>query len=103
MKRLVFLVEGDTEILFINKLIIPYLYEMGFTNSMNAQAVITNRKQHKKGGITNYVLLKNDLERILSQPNVIVTTFIDLLCSRNKCNTMRRLNILHSHLNNQIF
>ena len=25
------------------------------------------------------------------------------LCSRNKCNTRRRVNILHSHLNNQIF
>jgi hypothetical protein len=77
MKRLVFLVEGNTEILFINKLVIPYLYELGFVNSMNAQAVITNRQQHKKGGITNYVLLKNDLERILAQPDVIVTTLID--------------------------
>lgn len=77
MKRLVFLVEGDTEILFINKLVIPYLYGLGFTNSMHAQAVITNRKQNAKGGITNYFLLKNDLERILAQPNVIVTTFID--------------------------
>jgi hypothetical protein len=77
MKRLVFLVEGDSEILFINKHVIPYLYALGFTNPMNAQAVITNRQQHKKGGITNYILFKNDLERVLAQPNVIVTTLID--------------------------
>lgn len=77
MKRLVFLVEGDSEILFINKHVIPYLYALGFTNAMHAQAVITNRQQHKKGGITNYILFRNDLERVLAQPNVIVTTLID--------------------------
>ena len=77
MKRLVFIVEGDTEVLFINSSVIPYLYNLGFKNSMNAQTIITNRKQHKKGGVVNYQYLKNDISRVLAQENVIITTFID--------------------------
>lgn len=77
MKRLVFIVEGDTEVIFINDLVIPYLYRLGFKNPMNAQTIITNRKQHKKGGVINYEYLKNDINRVLAQGNVIITTFID--------------------------
>lgn len=77
MKRLVFIVEGDTEVLFINSSVIPYLYNLGFENPMNAQTIITNRKQHKKGGVVNYQYLKNDLSRVVAQENVIITTFID--------------------------
>jgi len=77
MKRLVFIVEGDSEVSFVNNIVIPYLYNLGFTNPMNAQPVITNRKQHKKGGIVNYDLLKNDLQRVFAQGNVIVTTLLD--------------------------
>ena len=77
MKRLVFIVEGDTEVLFINSSVIPYLYELGFENPMNAQTIITNRKQHKKGGVVNYQYLKNDISRVVAQENVIITTFID--------------------------
>jgi len=77
MKRLVFLVEGNSEVVFVNKFIIPYLYGSGFQNPVNAQTIITNRKQHKKGGVVNYDYLKNDLKRIIAQGNVIVTTLID--------------------------
>jgi len=77
MRRLVFLVEGDTEIIFIEKFVIPYLYRKGFQNVMNAQKIITNRKLHKKGGNINYEYLKNDVERVLAQGNVIITTFLD--------------------------
>lgn len=77
MKRLVFLVEGDTELILINQQVIPYLYKQGFTNSMNAQKIITNRKLHKKGGNINYEYLKNDINRVLAQGDVIITTFLD--------------------------
>ncbi|MCG7502759.1 DUF4276 family protein [Tenacibaculum sp. Mcav3-52] len=77
MKRLVFIVEGDTEVIFINGVVIPYLYKLGFKNPMNSQTIITNRKQHKKGGVINYEYLKNDINRVLAQGNVIITTFID--------------------------
>ncbi len=77
MKRLVFIVEGITEVSFVEKKIIPYLYSRGFTNAMNAQTIITNRKLNKKGGVINYKLLKNDILRVFAQENVIVTTLID--------------------------
>lgn len=77
MKRLVFLVEGNSELVFVHQFVIPYLYGLGFQNPINAQTIITNRKQHKKGGVVNYDYLKNDLKRIIAQGNVIVTTLID--------------------------
>ncbi len=77
MKRFVFLVEGDTELLLINKHVIPFLYQKGFSNSMQAQKIVTNRKMNKKGGVINYEYLKNDMHRVLAQGNVIVTTFLD--------------------------
>ena len=77
MKRVVFIVEGNTEVLFINRVVIPYLYKEGFKNSMNSQTILTNKRQNKKGGVINYQYLKNDIERVFAQGNVIVTTFID--------------------------
>lgn len=77
MKRLVFIVEGDTEIILVEKIIVPYLISLGFSNAMHAQTIITNRKQHKKGGVQNYEKFKNEIIRTLAQGNVIVTTLID--------------------------
>lgn len=77
MKRLVFIVEGDTEIIFVQNIIVPFLYNLGFTNPINAQPIITNRKQHKKGGVTGYGKFKNEVQRTFAQGNVIITTLID--------------------------
>lgn len=77
MKRLVFLVEGDTEVIFVHRLVIPYLYRLGFSNPMNAQKILTNRKLNQKGGNVNYQYLRNDIQRTLAQGNVIVTTLLD--------------------------
>lgn len=77
MKRLVFIVEGDTEIILVQKIIVPYLISKGFKNPMHAQTIITNRKQHKKGGVTEYGKFKNEITRTFAQGNVIITTLID--------------------------
>ncbi|MBC6401896.1 MAG: DUF4276 family protein [Ekhidna sp.] len=77
MKRLVFIVEGHTEIILVHNLIMPYLYGLGFTHSMNAQTIITNRKQHKKGGVANYEKFKREVTGTFAQGNVIITTLID--------------------------
>ena len=74
MKRVVFIVEGDTEISFVQKRLIPYLYQKGFTNPMNAQKILTNRKLNKKGGNVNFDYLKNDITRVAATGNVLVTT-----------------------------
>lgn len=77
MKRLVFIVEGDTEIILVQNIIVPYLVGLGFTNAMHAQTITTNRKQHKKGGVTEYSKFRNEVTRTLAQGNVIITSLID--------------------------
>ena len=77
MKRVIFIVEGDTEISFIQKCIMPYLYQKGFTNPMNAQKIITNRKKNKKGGNVAFEYLKNDIERVAATRNILITTFLE--------------------------
>ncbi len=76
-KRLVFIVEGDTERRFVQQHVIPYLYKQGLNNDMNAYTITTNRKLHKKGGNPSYGKFKNEVIRTLSQQNVIVTTLVD--------------------------
>ncbi len=78
MKRLVFIVEGDTELILVQNLIIPYLASLGFTNPMHGQTITTNRKQHKKGGVGSYGKFRNEITRTLAQGNVMITTLIDL-------------------------
>ncbi|MGR4859838.1 DUF4276 family protein [Bacteroides pyogenes] len=77
MKRVVFIVEGDTEVSFIQKSVIPYLYSKGFTNPMNAQKILTNRKLNKKGGNVGFEYLKNDVSRVAATKNVLITTLLD--------------------------
>lgn len=76
MKRLVFIVEGDTELLLLDKVVIPYLITKGISN-ISKQTIVTNRKQHKKGGVGSYGKYKNEVMRTLSQGNVLVTTLVD--------------------------
>lgn len=77
MKRVVFIVEGDTEIFFIEKCIIPYLYSKGVVSPMNAQKIVTNRKLNKKGGNVNFEFLKNDIKRVAATKDVLITTLLD--------------------------
>ncbi|TYR36706.1 DUF4276 family protein [Sphingobacterium phlebotomi] len=77
MKRLVILVEGDSELVFVNKFLSPYLISQGLNISINAQKIITNNKLQQKGGNVSYQYLKNDLIRIESQGNVVITTLLD--------------------------
>lgn len=76
-KRLVFIVEGDTEIAFIHKYVIPYLYNKGFSNIMYAQTMTTNKKLNTKGGNVGFKYLKNNVKRVAAQNNVLITTMID--------------------------
>lgn len=77
MKRLVFIVEGDTEVSFIQKRVIPYLYSKGFTNPMNAQKIVTNRRLNRRGGNVSFEYLRNDILRVVATKNVLITTLLD--------------------------
>ena len=82
-KRLVILVEGDSEVIFINRLIIPKLYEHIASErittpwSIEVCKIITNRQLNKKGGNVNYDYLKNNIRNFASQGACIITTFFD--------------------------
>ncbi|WLD24558.1 DUF4276 family protein [Flavobacterium dauae] len=71
MKRLIIVVEGDTEKEFIDKVLSPYLYSKGL------QSVNCFKIKHTKGGLTKYRHLKTDLINCLYENNVIVSTLID--------------------------
>jgi hypothetical protein len=78
--RLVFIVEGNTEVEFITKKIIPYLEQKRgntYTTFMNAQKITTNKKMNCKGGVVNFEYLKNEIKRVASKRNVLITTLID--------------------------
>lgn len=83
VKRLVILVEGDSELKLMNGLVIPELYKRMSCKhcssewSLESCKIVTNRQLNKKGGNINYEYLKNDVERFASQGCSVITTFLD--------------------------
>lgn len=71
MKRLLIVVEGDTEKEFIDKVLSPYLYTKGL------QSVDCFKIKHTKGGLTKYQHIKTDLINCVYENNVVVSTLID--------------------------
>jgi hypothetical protein len=71
MKRLIIVVEGDTEKEFVDKVLSPYLYAKGL------QSVSCFKIKHTKGGLTKYHHLKTDLINCIYESNVLVSTLID--------------------------
>jgi len=71
MKRIIFIVEGDTEKEFIDKVLSPYLYTKGIF------AIDCFKIKHTRGGLTKYQHLRTDIINCIFESNVIVTTMID--------------------------
>lgn len=71
MKRLVIVVEGDTEKEFVDTVLSPYLYIKGVSS------VDCFKIKHTKGGLTKYQHLKTDLINCIYETNVVVSTLID--------------------------
>lgn len=71
MKRLIIVVEGDTEKEFVEKTLRPYFATKDVFNISCYKIKKTN------GGLTNYDNLKTDLLSAIHEENVIVTTLID--------------------------
>ena len=71
MKRLVIIVEGESEEEFVNRILRPYF---------NAHAIFNVESfkiKHSKGGLTNYKHLKKDILNTIYESGAIVTTLID--------------------------
>jgi hypothetical protein len=79
MKRVLILVEGQTEERFVKDVLCEYLWARG----IDAIPKVATTKRVKcgpdfKGGITDYQKVENDLRRLLGDTAVVsVTTFID--------------------------
>jgi len=79
MKRVLVLVEGQTEERFVRDVLCPYLW----ARDIDMIPTIAKTKRVKcgpdfKGGITDYKKVENDLRRLLGDTGaIVVTTFID--------------------------
>ncbi|WP_127136004.1 DUF4276 family protein [Flagellimonas oceanensis] len=71
MKRLIIIVEGDTELAFVNTILAPYLYSKGILS------VSCFKIKHSKGGLSKYEHLKKDILNVVYENGAVVTTLID--------------------------
>ncbi len=71
MKRLILVVEGDTEKEFVDKVLSPYLYAKGLSS------VSCFKIKHTRGGLNKYNHLKIDLINCVYENNILVSTLID--------------------------
>ena len=79
MKRVLILVEGQTEERFVKDVLCPHLWHLGIvTIPKVATTKRVKRGPDFKGGITDYQKVANDLRRLLNDTGAVsVTTFID--------------------------
>lgn len=71
MKRVLIIVEGDTEKEFVDEVLSPYLMSRGVYN------IQCFKIKKTKGGLIKYQHLKKDLIKTVYESNVLVTTMID--------------------------
>lgn len=74
MKRLIIIVEGQTEEEFVNISLRNYFNEKGIYD-ISAIKIQTSRGH--KGGFVNYNHLRNDLKKVLGESNVVVSSILD--------------------------
>lgn len=78
MKRVLVLVEGQTEEAFVNTALAPHL--AGFERWPEATRICTKRVAERRayrGGIGSYAQVRSDLRRLLGSNPDVVTTLID--------------------------
>ena len=71
MKRLIIIVEGDTEKEFVNSILRPFLISKGVYD------ISCYKIKHSKGGLSKYEHLRKDIINSIYESNAIVTTLID--------------------------
>lgn len=75
MKRLIIIVEGQTEEEFVNSIIAPYLNDNFGILSVTPIKIATSAKS--KGGFVNYQHLKNDILKRIRERDIVVSMFVD--------------------------
>jgi hypothetical protein len=79
MKRVLILVEGQTEETFVRDVLAPHL--LGWNVALTPKILVTKRVKsggHFKGGVTSYAQVKGDVQRLLADTHAErVTTMLD--------------------------
>jgi hypothetical protein len=76
MSRLLIHVEGQTEEEFVNEILSPHLYNLGYTKV--GARILGNARQHDRGGIRAWSAVRNDIIRHLKEDTgCLVTTMVD--------------------------
>lgn len=77
MSRLLIHVEGETEEMFVNEILAPHLYVVGW-KSVTARIVGNARLRERRGGIKPWGAVREDIMRHLKEdPGCYATTMVD--------------------------
>lgn len=72
MKRLVIIVEGETEEAFVHQILAPYIWNLGLPISIQCFKI-----KHSGGGVSKYSHIENDILATVREKDVVVTTMFD--------------------------
>lgn len=77
MTRILALVEGETEENFVNRVLAPHLYALGYT-AVSARLLGNARQRSRRGGIRQWASTRLDILNHLKEDSaVFVTTMVD--------------------------
>ena len=77
MSRLLVHVEGRTEVLFVNEVLAPHLYDLGYV-SVRARIMGGIRQSRRRGGVRSWEsALYGIVENLRSDSGIIVSTMVD--------------------------
>jgi hypothetical protein len=77
VRRLLVLVEGQTEEDFVNEILAPHLWDRGYAN-VSARLLGNARQRSRRGGIQEWFSVRKDILNHLKQDlGIIVTTMVD--------------------------
>lgn len=74
MKRIIIVVEGQTEQEFVKQSIQPYMFSQYGIHSVSARLI---GKPGHKGGVVKYARLRSDLNILLHEKDTVISTLID--------------------------
>lgn len=98
MKRLVFIVEGETEEAFVNTILRPYFLRCGLYNPVQCFKI-----KHTQGGMHKYSYVLNDVLNTIYEHDVIVTTMFDFYALPTSFPGYAEAQAITDHLERVIF
>ena len=98
MKRLVFIVEGETEESFVNNILRPHFLNCGLYNPIQCFKI-----KHTQGGMHKYSYVRNDVLNTIYETDVIVTTMFDLYALPHSFPGYEESQTIEDHLKRVVF